>query len=396
VTADGIHIENSPDYHLLYARVLTDAIATLQRERETPSSLLIEKRDELLSAVTHQLQPNLTFPQFGDTENDPTAARLGSLLAQARRQALGDKAAYDELEWVLTSGAQGTVPGQLDRVFPEGGYAAFRSAWDPRDPQGAITAHFTCKRESKNHYHQDETSFEIYGYGQELIVDTGKYGYDKTDPFVRFQYAVYAHNVLTVDRGTYVPRGQPRITAHGIGRDLAWVRGTHDNWADRGVTSHVRTFAYAKPESFVVVDHLRAFGKHRYVQHFHLHPDVSEISIVNDNTFVATVPGGRGPTVVIAPVTPPDWVRMLRGVHSDALTQGWYFPDWGRAEAATDAIFRYVREGGKLEFPVVITITPPGQPPLVPTELSYTETSDHLAVAWTIAGRRRTVAIPLE
>jgi hypothetical protein len=393
VTADGIHIENSPGYQVLYTGLLTDAIDVIQRWEEQPSRVVTEGRDRLLSALPYLLQPNLTLPQFGDTRNGVVRGQLSGFLDRARTQAVGNEAVYEPLAWVLTQGASGMMPEQLDLVFADGGYAAFRSDWDQGDPESAVTGHFTCSRLSSAHYHQDETSFEIYGYGHELIVDTGNYSYDRSNPLVRYQYEAFAHNVLIVDDAPFVPSQPPGIVDYGVGPELSWVQGAHDNYAGLGVESLVRTFAYARPDSFVVVDHVRAPGTHSYAQYFHLHPSLSDVSVAGDHTVIARQPDGAGPAVVLAPATPPTRIDTFRGIQTDEMTQGWLFEGFQRAEPSTAVVFRHDSRSSA-DLALVIAVTAPEAELLVPSEVRYEEAEGEVRVAWVVGGAERSVSIP--
>ena len=113
-------------------------------------------------AMVHQLQPNRTMPQFGDTTNVSRARSIRELTRRARKLVPLPPALEGELLYVRSNGMDGTRPALLDRVFPVGGYAALRANWE--GGQDAITGHFACRRVSDAHYHQDETTFEIYGF----------------------------------------------------------------------------------------------------------------------------------------------------------------------------------------------------------------------------------------
>lgn len=123
------------------------------------------------------------------------------------------------------------------------------------------------------HYHRDEATFELYGYGTELVVDTGKHNHDYEDPRTIYQYSVEGHNIVVVDESTYERQpGRPRIHGHGDG----WVQAIPDNYTARGV-DQVRSFAYARPETFVVIDHMTASERHRYDQHVHIAPVLNDV-----------------------------------------------------------------------------------------------------------------------
>jgi hypothetical protein len=393
VTGDGIHIENSPSYQVLFARLVTDAISAMQSVGRPVPRVLVDSRDRLLDALVYQLQPNHTLPQFGDTENKNVRTGLARLIADARTQGLSSPGAFSQLEWVLTSGSAGTQPRGVDRVFVEGGYAAFRQHWSADDPASAITGHLTCNRLTTVHYQSDESAIELYGYGTELIVDTGIYNYDNRHRLTIHQNQPWAHNLLVVDERPFVQILPPGIIAHDIGSDVSWVRCAHAHYAHLGVTDLVRTFAHAKPDTFLVVDQARATSSHRYAQHFHLHPSLSEVDIVNDDAIVARTAGGGCPCVAITSAG-GGAIEVVRGDADSRPLQGVYYPVQNTVESAVDVVFEYETDASDVAFPAVIVVSGPGMEPRTPTAVHFLSSGGKLDIAWTTAGDRRRVAIP--
>jgi hypothetical protein len=276
---------------------------------------------------------------------------------------------------VISRGAAGSPPRGLDQVYELAGYAAFRSGWD-RD---AITGHFSCNHLGAAHYHRDETTFELYGHGAELVVDAGKFDYDHDGANWKYQTDVYAHNVLIVDGASYYPPEGPHIVAHGGDDTTVWVQGTHAGYRDRGVSSQVRTFAYARPDSFAIIDSVRAGGHHDYAQHFHLAPGLTA-EVVDDHTVIAT---GAATMVIAAVGTAPTRIE---------LAPSKYFPSWGVETAITDIVFHH--EGGDATLPVIITIAPPGAPPRLPEAPTFTDSATEMVLRWTAGGTERQVNVP--
>jgi hypothetical protein len=356
VTSDGVHFEHSPDYHLLYLDLMLKSIDALVEAGERPPRELEERRDAMLENTVYLLQPNLTFPQFGDTENNPWGSRIRSYVEIARRQG-ADETILGELEWLASDGKAGAPPRELDRVWDVAGYAAFRDRWGP----DGTTGHFKCNHLSVAHYHKDEGTIEIFAHGTELIVDAGKYDYNSHGWHRKYQADVFAHNVLIVDDASYDPPDGPHIRAHGGEGDLVWAQATHDGYAPRGIRDQVRTFAFAKPDEFVVSAAPRAHGRHRYAQHFHLLPALTDVRLHDARTVIATGPGL--PVVVLAAAAPA----------RASLEESTYFPSWGKKLANTDVVFRQELGGGEHELPVVITIAPPGAEPRLPDLTTSTD-----------------------
>ncbi|HJL19080.1 MAG TPA: heparinase II/III family protein, partial [Sandaracinaceae bacterium LLY-WYZ-13_1] len=197
---DGVHRENSPHYHLTYAELidalLTDVYAVHERP---PPHALLSARNDLLMVVPHLMQPNGTLPQIGDTPNTHRHRALQRILQHTTSAHPLPPHIRAPLAWIVTSGSEGHPPTGTQRVYPDGGYAVFRSGWAAPSLTDPVVAHFRCARPTSIHRHDDETTFSLYGWGQELVVDPGRYANDRTRPLASWAAGAQAHNVLTVD-----------------------------------------------------------------------------------------------------------------------------------------------------------------------------------------------------
>lgn len=394
VKPDGVHVENSPHYHLFYADLILRVLAATRTDTAPGDPELRATVARVLSVAGQLVQPNHTLPQFGDTGNGDVAPELAKLVQKAR-DAKVDETVVAELEWIATRGAQGTKPRVVDATFGGGGYAAFRSAWTTDDQ--AVTAHFRTGHWARAHYHPDDTGIEIYGFGRELVLGSGVHGYDKKDPFAAYQVSPAAHNILVVDGLAEVDRkhhGGAKIQAHGSEGDLVWVRGNNPNYQKLGV-GVVRTFAYQKPDaSFAVIDHVVADGKqHRYAQHFHLHPTLSAVR-QDGNTVIAQTADGKGPSITFSTVDKAD-VELARGVREPTKVAGWHFPDKYKEEPATEIAIRQTQDRPRLSLPVLLLVAPPGSAPRVPSGMTYTEAGGSIILTWSENGRTQKVQLPL-
>jgi Heparinase II/III-like protein/Heparinase II/III N-terminus len=391
VTSDGLHVENSPCYHLFYVQLLNRAIRVAVEAGEAPPKELVRVRDSMIEPLVQLLQPDLSVAQFGDCGDGSHSVKLRRLLADTRKLGGADPSALAPLQWVVSQGRHGKPP-RLDRVYEVGGYAVFRDGWDPAAKTGTV-AHFKATHFSRVHYHADETAFEIFAHGRELIVQPGVFSYVSDDPFQRYQRSPSGQNVLVVDDDDTVetkPSAGSRIVGHGSDRNIVWVQGTHENYERLGVSSLVRTFAFARPDTFIVIDHVQADESHEYAQHFHLDPDLARPRVVGDRTVVASIDGG--PSLTIAAGTRPDRIETPRGVTDGSARKGWYFPDFRVKKPATDVVLR--RSAAEVDLPVVIVVSAPGQQPRIPSDIAYSEEGESATVSWRLDGVEHSLRVP--
>jgi len=390
VTSDGVHVENSPCYHVFYVGLLNRAIRIAMDAGEKPPADIVHARDSMFEPLVQALQPDQTLAQFGDCNDARQSRRLRELVKDTRALGVGDPAALAPLEWVLSGGKSGVAPA-LDRVYEIGGYASFRDRWDPATGTGT-TVHFKTSHLSRVHYHADETAFEVFAYGRTLIVEPGAFSYDSKDPLFDYQRSPSAQNVLVVDdddRLEQPARPTSRVVAHGVDGKTVWVQGTHVRYARLGVSSLVRTLAFAKPDTIIVIDHVKAAGQHRYAQHFHLSPDLSHVQLASDRAVVASMDGG--PSVAIAAAQPAT-IETPRGVADGAVRKGWHFPDYLVKKPAYDVVMRHA--GSEIDLPVLIVLSAPGHAARIPADIAYREEGQLATLSWRLDGIEHTLSVP--
>jgi Heparinase II/III-like protein/Heparinase II/III N-terminus len=391
VTEDGLHIENSGCYHFLYLGLVNRAIAVYRDAGAEVPPDLIRVRDSMIEPLVQHLQPDLSFAQFSDCGDADRSAGLRRMLERIRELGVGDLSLLAPLEWVTSGGERGTEP-VLDRVYEAGGYAFFRDRWD-LSSGAAVAGHFKVAHRSGVHYHADETTFEIFAHGHELVAEPGAFTYVADDPFRAYQRGPAGQNVLVVDEDATLstaPTSKSRVAAYGGRGDVSWVQGTHANYEALGIESLTRTFAFVKPDTFIVIDHVRASDRHDYAQHFHLHPDVARLDVANSRTVLASVDGG--PALAIVAAAAPDAIETPRGVAEDGVVQGWHFPELHVKVPAFDVVFRQTRADADL--PVLFVVSAPGQAPRVPTDITYGERGGVATITWRLDGFERSLRIP--
>lgn len=275
-TADHVHVENSPHYHLLFVRLLAQLVEEAYSNfGHSAPDWLVGKRNALLDSLLHFVQPNRTLPQFGDTLNVDIGRDLREIRDRSRRSVGLPRALHRRLEFVISAGERGDAPEQTDRVFVHGGYACLRSGW--RAPwTSATTLHIKVGRLSSVHLHRDDTTFELCGFGQELVVDVGRYSNDRSKPRAQQAVASASHNVVLVNDQELKRSASPAaIVAHGTNGEVSFVCCRHGYFADEGVHAYERWFVYFKTlSSLVVLDQLDVSRPCRVTRHLYLHPDL--------------------------------------------------------------------------------------------------------------------------
>ncbi len=194
-STEGIHLEHSPGYHLY-------AIVAYRRIEASGLLALSPENAEILAAAERNLQymihPDGGFAEIGDTSAN--SRRAGRYHPQAL--------------WLTSGGVSGDKPADGIRHFPESGLVSVR------DLATESFLYVTTAHHSRAHKHLDTGSFEWSDRGERVLIDSGKWGYDRG---VERNYFLspQAHNVV-VSEGTNLSPGdvpevppQVEVAQHG-------------------------------------------------------------------------------------------------------------------------------------------------------------------------------------
>lgn len=228
-------------------RQSADQSPTPNTPRPTPLS---EKQAEFLMQMT---MPNGLLPRWG--ANSPQDSL--SLLLQA-----ADAYHREDMRWVATRGKKGKRPAQTAMAFPETGYYALRSGWNPKAVFLAIH-----NGPDAAHSHFDANSFVLTAFGQELLIDPGDL------PEIPDLSRTQTHNTVTMD--ALDSHGATTASLLQNGTLLAVYDGTNSGFGgaqDDPTARHRRRIVYLRPALFLVVDDLTAVKPHDWTLRFHFAP----------------------------------------------------------------------------------------------------------------------------
>lgn len=316
-TADGVHVENAPTYHLMVSRQLANVQKIAQAAGHEDAgyySSLIQKAE---TYAAHAVMPNGIYPPISDTQQVDTS-----------RSGMGKIFPGSAFEYASTQGRRGTAPESRVLVLPDSGYAIYRSSWDDPD---AVFAFFSAAYNADYHKHSDDLSFFLRSGGRDLLSESGPYGYDYKHPFSRYAYSQYSHNSLVVD-GKSLPRtdalkDQVYLQREDETTSGFTVRGINGRYPD---TIHSRRVQVSEPggtAAFTLTDVITSSSSHDYQLLWNLglevraHLTEDGFDLVHEHTTVMQLR-------VRADV--PIQLSVHEGEHKPRPL-GWRFPRFGEA-----------------------------------------------------------------
>lgn len=343
VAPDGVHREHSPYYHLFVLKSLLDIREFEEAHDFSVGKTFDERIEKMVDVITYLFKPDQTMPILGDSANN----------IDLKEEELKP---FPEALYSFTQGKKGKKPKKVDRIFKEGGYAIFRSDWADGDRfEDTVHLAFTSAFHSRAHKQADELSFELYGYGQDWIVDSGKYNYKRDDPFREYMMSVRAHNTIGVDGEepdlSLVNAYGSGISKGKTGEGYAWVEASHQLYDGVTIT---RRLVYLKPDILLVRDRIQSNQSHRYTQYFHLAPGIE----AEGRAKHMTARGQGGAVLEIRQLDPVDQMEIVEG-EKDPV-QGWV--SYRTNQKEPNPVLQYEKQGTDVTFTTVLHLRPPGKP----------------------------------
>lgn len=345
--ADGVHIEQSTDYHHI---VLRNALAARLATEANGIEMGAGFDESLRRALEFALfvhRPDGMIPSLSDGDS---GSFLG--LLELGYRLYGDP----RYRWVASKGRSGAAPAERLKAFPAGGYYILRSGWGERERfEDERFLVFDCGPLGEgNHGHLDLLSFELYAYGRPLVVDPGRYTYDESGDInwrVLFRGTSW-HNTVTVDgrnqtryefhKRKFKIRGpQPEygieefVSRDGQDAVCGWARSAEYD------VLHRREIRMVNGTHFEVRDRLESATPHHYDLWFHLSAEAEgRISISRrDGSWR---------------IETPHLVMTQAGQPGVACTieRGWVSETYGRKLPAP--VVRFRLEGTTVEFTTLL------------------------------------------
>ncbi|TDR93197.1 heparinase II/III family protein [Enterovirga rhinocerotis] len=305
-TDEGVHVENSPSYHFYaISQIMRGNLGSLSDK----AAEIVARADE---AYPWFVLPHGRLATIGDTSD-----REDPVLADAR----------DHVR-VVGDATYAVAP------FWSSGYAVVRSLPDvpPSDASMLILAGTS---RTHIHSHADKLSFILFERGQQVLIDTGKYGYTR-DPMRSYVESAAAHNTVglaTTDIGRLAFRlgsaslDAPRVEGDEIvlGGEVEWTPHRYADFA----FGHRRELRYAPGRHLTIHDTLRSDTAMSYASRLHLARD---IELVREGpVFTGRLLDGTG--LRIECLEPDAEIRTYRG--SMDPVRGWETVDYLKMEPAT-------------------------------------------------------------
>lgn len=218
---DGVHIENSPEYHDL---ILGSVLKINQFVNTIESLNVIEDYDNFavnaLKFLTFVIRPDGCFPPIGDST---------IIAPRYDYKTLSELPGYNEFCFAVSKGVSGKAETNPHAVFSTSGYCVMQSKPDVLPFNKRIHMIFKCGFLSYYHRQDDDNNVVVFAHGEEWLTDGGLYKHDHNDPQREHIRSHYAHNVMAPEGGKaerrHCPTPPPAIIEYALEDKSGRVKG---------------------------------------------------------------------------------------------------------------------------------------------------------------------------
>jgi len=228
--------------------------------------------------------PMSAFGDHGDNLSPPSGAEKLACLIEAARYGNGYAQAYADAIKTGLPGNDATALllfwGPLNppspkpladvpkaRMFPTAGLVYCHSDFT-RPTENLFFEFRSSPYGSYNHAHSDQNSFNLFAYGDPLIIDSGYYTSYGDNHHYGWTVRTRAHNTILVDGIEQGPRNLDafgRITRFEDKGDYTYFVGSCPNaYLDVAVDRFDRHVLWLKPDVYVIVDKLETPETHKF------------------------------------------------------------------------------------------------------------------------------------
>ncbi|MDO5017863.1 MAG: heparinase II/III family protein [Lagierella massiliensis] len=238
---EGVHLENSPEYHFEMLYMLKDFLNIAQREDFAKYDELKQVYDNSLKYSVAISLPNNFLPNIGDTA----------------------KLKYDLNDFYYSEDIK-KFSNDIRFKFLNSGYDIYKNKKNYLVFIGPSYLYY--------HHHNHDLSFWLYKNGN-IFTESGKYGYDWSDPITRSIRDYPAHNSVVVDNENSISPDLNDGQMYDLGKNKMAASSNRSSYAKiyREI-SYNDDFTDIKIETKLIP---KDDKNHKYELFFHLDPAIS-------------------------------------------------------------------------------------------------------------------------
>ncbi|WP_062108567.1 alginate lyase family protein [Bacillus niameyensis] len=276
-SSKGVHLENSPEYHLVVERLFHSIEDFLNKYDLTLGKEIIGKFKLIAEYYSFILKPDGYLPMIGDSSHKK----------------------LNRKEKKYTS------------FFDLEAGISILQAKNNQSPINSTWLSFVCGYSTLTHKHFDDLSINLFYNGHDIFVDSGKHSYGSS-PERGYVRSARAHNTIVINNKNYVHpdpevvKDRISITAFSSNRTYDYVKGINLGYEG---TSIERAICFIKPNVLIILDKVSSKTVQKCSQFFTLSPKVKIVKEGINHTVLKS----QNDEVHIEQLIAPDKLTIHKG-----------------------------------------------------------------------------------
>lgn len=322
VYPDGVQKELTAHYHYVALKNFEAFKNTLGLVNRKVSESYVQTIEHMYDYAAKSLRPNGYIPLNNDSD-----------LMYHRDNVLRGAKLFKRPDWeyIASNGQEGTKPVSTSFFYPWAGQLISRSGYDA----DAHWSFFDVGPWGTGHQHNDKLHLSISAFGEDFLVDSGRFAYsgEVAKKFRSYALSSQAHNTISMDG-----KGQedgPRTvsepldeTNYKITAEYDFATGSFDDFTDlEGTAKHQRSLFYLRGVCWIIIDRVITNKPREITNFWHWHPECE----LEERNGILKARRGKA-SLSISPLGQTKFdVAQLKG--REPKLQGWYSSSYNVFEA---------------------------------------------------------------
>ena len=331
---DGVHRENSVDYHFTILQNIVGCFEIFDLVNFNIEDDIKALKEKMYDFIIYSTLPSGKKTMFGDSK--------GGVL----------KFDYDNdnIKNVKTKGLEGIKPKELFKYFSSG-YVFLREHFNKENYADSTWISIKAGYTTRIHKHQDDMSICLYSKGYDIFIDPGMYNYEYKNPIKDYVESQAAHTTIGI-------KNMPYSVASGNGNKFKIISRIRSNEYDyvccvsnvyENVTIYRNLYYIRIMNVLIINDEIYSKEKQQFVQYYHLGKD---IKIVKNNINEVTLEMPNKKNVQITQMNEIDSLNIIKGEGKGQYS----LISMGFGKYETTETLEYIKIAQNTRFVTVINI----------------------------------------
>ena len=328
---DGVQTELTSHYHYVALNNFNQFLHICQAAKVPLDPVFKTEIEKMWHYLAYSMRPDGYGVLNNDSDRDYNRDRIQKAAQVFHRS---------DWAYIATHGQSGQKPAQTCSFFPWAGQLIMRQNFTPQSQW----AFFDVGPWGSGHQHNDKLHLSVSAFGQDFLVDAGRFAYQGAiaDKFRSYARSTSGHNAILIDgkgqEDDVKEVDRPLSKNHFQLSDhfaYAWNKTSDFNELE-DTNEHLRSVMYLHDIGWIVIDKIQTTQPREIDVLWHWHPDVSVKNLENGSVLGSHTSGH----VQITEITGLDMpIQSIRG-QEEPFIQGWYSEKYNEYQPNTVTSFQ--------------------------------------------------------